>query len=70
MYTVGYRLYNKAIGKWYHDTIQTEDWDRALEHFYWFSDMAKDPDVTDAHITLSAEKHTCCRYTKSDNPVW
>jgi len=70
MYTVSYRIYNKRLNRWDHDTIEEEDFSEAMKHFTWFTELSEDPDVTESRVYLSAEKHTCARYTKSNDPVW
>lgn len=71
MNTVNFRMYNIKTKLWYRDRIEEEDFSKAFEHFNWYSELASDEDITDAYITLTSEKGTtCCRYTKSADPVW
>ena len=71
MNTVNFRMYNTKTKLWYKDSIDEEDFQKALEHFNWYSDLASDEDVSDAHITLVVnQSNNCCMYSKSDNPTW
>lgn len=71
MNTVNFRLYNTKTKLWYKDSIDEEDFKKALKHFYWYSEVASDEDISDAYITLVSDKgSTCCRFTKSADPIW